>query len=211
MPSNAHLFQCLIGIQCQDFSIVAADQMNTQSVLVLKNDEQKLIPIADNILMGVNGEMGDIVQFTQFVEKNVQLYKMRNMYGLDTAATVHFTRTNLMEYLKSGNPYIINMLIAGFDPGLGGQLYTMDFMAASVRVPFATHGFGGILCMGILDRFYKPTLSEPEAYEVIKTCISEIQQRLFLNLPNFQVKVVSKDGIKELPKITPATFIGTRA
>ncbi|XP_053619261.1 proteasome subunit beta type-2-like isoform X2 [Plodia interpunctella] len=199
--------ECLIGIQCQDFSMVAADQMNTQSVLVLKNDEQKLIRIADNIVMGVNGEMGDISQFTQFVEKNVQLYKMRNEYGLNTAATVHFTRQNLSEFLKSGNPYVINMLIAGYDPGVGGQLYTMDFLAASVKVPFASHGFGGILCMGLLDRYYKPTLTESEAYDIIKTCVYEVHQRLFLNLPNFQVKLVNKNGIKDLPIITPATFI----
>ncbi|CAH0694867.1 unnamed protein product [Spodoptera exigua] len=206
--SNASLFlQCLIGMQCKDFAIIAADQTNTQSIIVMKHDENKFYDMSDHLVMGIIGAPGDRAQFAQFIAKNVQLYKMRNGYQLTTAATVHFTRKTLMEALKTGTPSMVNMLVAGYDTENGGQLYTMDFLASSLRVPFAVHGFGGLLCLGILDRYHKPEMTEEEAYEVIKQCIREVHSRLFVSLPNFLVKVINKDGIKEMPIVTPATYI----
>ncbi|XP_028171497.1 proteasome subunit beta type-2-like isoform X2 [Ostrinia furnacalis] len=175
--------------------------------LKLPIDEKKLHTISDRLVMGLNGSTGDTLQFSQFVAKNVHLYKMRNGYKLDTAAVVHFTRKNLADALKSGNPCMVNMLVAGYDEHLGGMLYSLDFLAACVKVPFASHGCAGLFCLSILDRYYKPTLTEQEAYEVLKMCVREVHRRLFLNLPNFSVKVVSSHGVKKLPPINPATFV----
>lgn len=36
----------------------------------------------------------------------------------------------------------------------------------------------------------------------MKKCVREIHKRLIVNLPNFKVQKVSKDGIKELEVIT---------
>lgn len=43
--------------------------------------------------------------------------------------------------------------------------------------------------------------TEEEAYEVLQRCIAEVHKRLFVNLPNFQVTVVNRDGIKALQPI----------
>ncbi|CAF4950049.1 unnamed protein product [Pieris macdunnoughi] len=202
------LLQCLLGMQCNDFSIIAADQSNTQSIIVMKDDEDKLMQVSDKLLMGVNGDPGDITQFSQYINKNMKLYSIKNGYQLDTKAAVHFTRTTMTDILRRENPFILNLLIAGYDEKEGGQLYTMDFLASCVRLPFAAHGFGGLMSISILSQYYKPSLSEVEAFEVIKLCVREIHKRLFMNLPNFGVKTVSKDGIKTLPTISQASFVG---
>ncbi|XP_047036192.1 proteasome subunit beta type-2-like [Helicoverpa zea] len=207
MPNSSLYFQCLMGMQCKDFAIIAADQTNTQSIIVMKHDENKLYHMSNDLVMGAIGDPGDRVQFAQFVAKNVQLYKMRNGYQLTAAAAVHFTRKTLMEALKGGNPSMVNLLLAGYDEIEGGQLYSVDFLASSVRVPFGVHGFGGLLSLGIIDRNHKPELKEFEAYEIIKQCVHEVHTRLFVSLPNFLVKVINKDGIKDMPIITPATYI----
>ncbi|CAK1544370.1 unnamed protein product [Leptosia nina] len=174
----------------------------------MKVYEDKLMKISDNLLMGVNGDTGDIAQFSQFISKNLKLYSVRNGYQLDTKAAVHFTRTNMADILRKGNPYVLNLLLAGYDEKEGGQLYTMDFLASCVRLPFAAHGFGGLMSVSILNHYYKPNLTEVEAYEIIKLCVKEIHRRLFMNLPNFGVKTVSKDGVKTLPTISQASFVG---
>ncbi|XP_050680510.1 proteasome subunit beta type-2-like [Leptidea sinapis] len=207
MASTANLlYQCLIGMQCNDFAIVAADKNYNQSILVMKDDEDKLIQVSDKLIMGVNGDLGDIAQFTQFVVRNMKLYSLRNGYQLDTAAAVHFTRTNMADVLRTGIPYVVNLLVAGYDDKKGGELYTVDFLASCVRLPFAAHGFAGQLSVGILSQYYRPDLREEEAYELIKLCVREIHRRLIINLPNFGVKSISKDGIKILPPIRPASF-----
>ncbi|XP_046974069.1 proteasome subunit beta type-2-like [Vanessa cardui] len=207
MANTSLIIQCLLGIQCKEFTIIAADQMNIQSFIIMKDDADKLIEMSERLVLGVNGDTADTTQFTQFVEKNLQLYSMKNKYQLDTPAVVHFTRKSMADALRDGNPRMLNMLIAGYDEDNGCQLYTMDFLATCMKVPYAAHGLGGLFGIPILNHYYKPSLSEVEAYHVIKLCVRAIQKRLFITLPNFLVKSLSKDGVKVLPVINPATFM----
>lgn len=63
--------------------------------------------------MATVGESGDTVQFTEFISKNIALYKMRHGYDLSTKCAAHFTRKNLADYLRSRTPYQVNMFVAG--------------------------------------------------------------------------------------------------
>ncbi|KAI8432218.1 hypothetical protein MSG28_004668 [Choristoneura fumiferana] len=91
--------------------------------------------------------------------------------------------------------------MAGYDKENGPELYFMDYLASSVKVPFAAHGYGGFLSVSIMDRYHKPDLTEEQAYDILKMCVKEVHKRLFVSLPNFQVTVVNRDGIKVLPPI----------
>ncbi|KAJ2940728.1 hypothetical protein O0L34_g14839 [Tuta absoluta] len=202
--SNAAMFQCMIGMQCNDFTMIASDQTSIMSIMIMNNDVDKLIPIADNLIMGMNGNSGDMLQFSQFIVNNLELYKVKNGYQLDTAAAVHFTRKSLADLAKKDITATLqlSLLMAGWDETNGGQLYLVDPFAAFVRVPFASQGFGGVLGVSILEYYHKPDLTESRAYEVIQMCVKAVQERSIFNLPNFQVKVVSNNGINKLPVIS---------
>ena len=45
-------------------------------------------------------------------------------------------------------------------------------------------------------------MDEKEAYDLMRSCVKEVHKRLIINLPNFQVQVISKEGIKNLEDIT---------
>lgn len=45
-------------------------------------------------------------------------------------------------------------------------------------------------------------MSPENGYELLKKCVIEINKRLIINLPNFKVQMISKDGIVDLPNIT---------
>lgn len=45
--------------------------------------------------------------------------------------------------------------MGGYDKENGPELYFMDYLASSVKVPFACHGYGGYLSLSIMDRYYK--------------------------------------------------------
>lgn len=62
----------------------------------------KLIEISDSLVIGVTGDTADTTQFTQYVQKNLQLYLMKNKYQLDTPAVVHFTRKSVADALRDG-------------------------------------------------------------------------------------------------------------
>ena len=70
--------ECLIGMAFNDFVMVAADQTNARSIMVMKDDQNKFFNLSDRLVMAVSGESGDTNQFAEYIAKNIQLYKMRN-------------------------------------------------------------------------------------------------------------------------------------
>jgi len=54
----------------------------------------------------------------------------------------------------------VNLLIGGYDDEEKGSLYYMDYLAASVKVPFAVHGYGAMFVLGLLDRYYHESKSQ---------------------------------------------------
>lgn len=47
-------------------------------VVFLYLDHDKMFKMSEKILLLCVGEAGDTVQFAEYIQKNVQLYKMRN-------------------------------------------------------------------------------------------------------------------------------------
>ncbi|XP_039268383.1 proteasome subunit beta type-2-like [Styela clava] len=188
----------LIGIRGPDFVLLAADTSAARSIVVFQQDEDKMVKLGSNTLMAVSGEPGDRDQFSEYIQKNLTLYKLRNGYELSTRAAANFTRRNLAEYLRSRTPYMANLLIGGVDPDMGPALYFMDYLASSMEVPFAAHGYGSYFCLSILDRLYRPDLSKLEAVEILDKCMQELRKRFIIQIPAVRVRIVDKDGIHSL-------------
>ncbi|KAH0503237.1 Proteasome subunit beta type-2 [Microtus ochrogaster] len=193
----------LIGIQGPDYVLVASDQVAASNIVQMKDaDHDKMFKMSEKILLLCVGEAGDTVQFAEYIQKNVQLYKMRNGYELSPTAAANFTRRNLADCLRSRTPYHVNLLLAGYDEHEGPALYYMDYLAALAKAPFAAHGYGAFLTLSILDRYYTPTISRERAVELLRKCLDELQKRFILNLPTFNVRVIDKNGIHNLENIS---------
>lgn len=194
--------ETIIGIRCKDCVVVAADRVNAFSIIMVKNDMNKIFQLNDNLVMAINGEPGDAVQFAEYISKNIQLYKMRHGYDLSPLASTTYVQRNLANYLRSRTPYHVNLMMAGYDTLTDKpHLSYMDYLATTVEVPFGAHGYGSSFVMGLLDRIYKPDCTGDEAVEMLKQCIAEIQRRLIINQPAFQVCKVDKNGVAHLDDI----------
>ncbi|XP_059613502.1 proteasome subunit beta type-2 [Phlebotomus argentipes] len=194
--------ETIIGLKGKDFVMIAADCTHAHSIIMLKEDERKISQISDNLLIATTGESGDTVQFTEYISKNIALYKMRNGYELGPKAAAHFTRKNLADCLRSRSPYFVNLLVAGYDEKEGAELHFIDYLANAKSVNYAGHGYGGMFCASIFDRYYNAGVSQDDAYEILKKCVAEIQKRLIINLSTFNVAVVDKKGTRFLHDIT---------
>lgn len=49
-------------------------------------------------------------------------------------------------------------------------------------------------------------MSQEEGVELLRKCVKELNLRFLANLPAFGVKVIDKDGVRELPDITTAAL-----
>ena len=194
--------ECLIGIQFKNFVLLASDRVNVHSIIIFKSDVDKIKPLGDYLAMGVNGEPGDAIQFSEYISKNIQLYTMRNGYELSPTAAATYIQRNLANYLRSRTPYMVNLLVAGYDTQTNeAQLHYLDYLGSCTRVPFGMHGYGAFFVLGLMDKIYKEESTLEEGVEMMRKCVTEIQKRLVINLPAFKVCVIDKDGRRNLPDI----------
>ncbi|KZV35398.1 folate-biopterin transporter 1, chloroplastic [Dorcoceras hygrometricum] len=173
----------------------AADHPRFTASVVHKTNEDKIMVLDSHKLMGASGESGDRVQFTEYIQKNVALYQFRNGIPLTTAAAANFTRGELATALRK-NPYMVNIILGGYDKDAGPSLYFIDYIASLHKVDKAAFGYGSYFALAMMDRHYRQDMTVEEAIELVDKCILEIRTRLVVAPPNFVIKIVDKDGAR---------------
>jgi 20S proteasome subunit beta 4 len=83
-------------------------------------------------------------------------------------------------------------------PTSSPALYWVDYLGTSIEVPFAAHGYGAHFTLSTMDRFHRPDMSVQEGIELLKMCIGELKKRFIVDLGTFKVRLVDRDGIKEI-------------
>lgn len=195
--------ECLIGIKFDKFVILAHDNSAGRSVLMMKQDQDKLVRLDDRLGMVVCGEAGDTVYFGEYIQKNVALYRIRNGYELSPHAAANFTRLELAESIRSRSPQVVNLLLGGVDVKQSQtHLYYLDYLGTMADVPYAAHGYGSFFTLGTLDRYHRPDMSEEEGVDLLEKCVREIQLRFLINLASFSYYLISPAGFSERRIIT---------
>ncbi|KAL0690339.1 hypothetical protein Bca4012_090017 [Brassica carinata] len=202
-----------MGVVGKGFAIVAADTSAVHSIMLHKNNEDKIMLLDSHKLVAASGEPGDrYFEFgglirVEYVQKNVSLYKFRNGIPLTTAAAANFTRGELATALRKlsfasvrpsvKNPYSVNILMAGYDNESGASLYYIDYIATLHKVDKGAFGYGSYFSLSTMDWHYRSDMSVEEAIELVDKCILEIRSRLVVAPPNFVIKIVDKDGARD--------------
>lgn len=177
--------------------MVCSDTSAVQSVIVMKDDEDKLVPVDDHKLFAISGEAGDRVNFSEYVIANVRLYALRNGMSLSTKAVANFTRGELATALRK-SPYHTNLLMAGYDEGTGPALYWCDYLATLHHMNICGTGYGSMFVLSMFDKMWHEDLTEAEALEMMKKGIEEVKARLVVAPPKYIIKVIDKDGTRTL-------------
>lgn len=188
----------------RSFVIVAADRSAARSVVVFKQDEDKVMVLDDFKLLGWAGLNSDSVRFTEYIQKNMALGSINSGLTLSTFAASNMIRGELADALRKG-PIQTNLLLGGYDErGDTASLYYIDYLASSNKVNFGCHGAASNFVLSILDREWKQGLTEAEGLEIVRKCIAEIQTRFLASQPKFMVKIVDKHGTRQLPQPSSA-------
>lgn len=170
-----------------------------RGISILKDADDKTRSLNDHNLLAFSGEAGDTIQFAEFIQANTQLYTMRHSYDLPPASVASFVRSELASSLRSRHPYYVNMLIGGYDVKTGiPSLYWLDYLASSAEIPYAAQGYAQYYCLSILDAHYKKDMNVEEVAGLMKDCHEELKRRMPIDFKGLMVKIVDKDGIREL-------------
>jgi hypothetical protein len=70
------------------------------SIITIKQDEDKIIPVDSHKVFCIAGEAGDRVQFSDYIIANVKLYSLRNSTSLSTRSVANYARGELATALR---------------------------------------------------------------------------------------------------------------
>ena len=96
------------------FTVLAADCSAARSILVFKQDEDKIHDLGKNKLAACGGPNGDCTSFIEYVQRNIVLNGYRMGVPFSTAAVANFTRGELAKAVRK-RPYQVSLLIGGVD------------------------------------------------------------------------------------------------
>jgi 20S proteasome subunit beta 4 len=66
------------------------------------------------------------------------------------------------------------------------------------EVPFAAQGYGAMFTMGLMDRFHRPDMNLEEGLDLLRKCVDELKKRFIVDLGTWKVRVIDRQGIKEV-------------
>lgn len=190
----------ILGIKLNDSVLIASSKASTRGISVLKADDDKTHKISDHSIIAVTGESGDTVQFADYIAANMNLYNIRHNYEIAPKTAASFIRKQLANSLRSRKPYQVNLLLGGIDTSKEinePSLHWIDYLGTHVELPYAAHGYAGFYALSLLDRHYKPDLSQEQGIELLKLCDKELSTRMPIDYKGLQVKIINADGITD--------------
>lgn len=195
----------MFGIKGADFVLLATDTRSIRSIVVMKGEEEKFRQLNSSSLLAYCGEAGDTVNFAEFIQRNIQLYGIKNDKELGVSAAANWTRRSLADSLRSRHPYQVNVLVGGIErdhlsqnplTSVSPKLYWIDYMAAMVELPFAVHGYASYFCTSLLDRHWREGMNQEEVLGLLKLCLEELKVRFIVNFPKLAIRIVRHDGVQ---------------
>ncbi|KAJ6249446.1 transcription repressor myb5 [Anaeramoeba flamelloides] len=190
----------LVGFVGKNYVLMAGDTNAGRSIMRLKDDFDKLVPIDSHKILAKSGEIGDGNQFCNLIIRNVSLYRIRNETELTTKSVAHYTRRQLATAIRK-NPYSVNLLLGGYDKkDQKGSLYYLDYLGSSKKINYGAQGYAALFVGSILDRFWKEDLDFEDGLELMKKCLREVEKRLIIGTRCFLIKMINSDGISVVEK-----------
>ena len=188
---------CVFGIQGNDYILLAGDRASvSNSIIKLQDTDHKILKLTDNQMIACVGEAYDKKNFSKYIKANMENYYFQNGQRLTTDETAAYIRKELAEGIRS-SPHQCNCLVAGFDVD-GPKLYWLDYLGSYAKLLKAAHGYGAYFLYGLMDNYYKKDLSLKDGEMIITKCINELKTRFSINMVDFDVFKITKDGIEDI-------------
>lgn len=193
--------ETVLGVAFNDFVIIAADRSESFGILRMQEDGVKIHNLTSHVAMAITGEAGDTDQFSKFVQCNFELEKFRDDgWEVSLNRAFHWITWELAQDIRSQKPFIVFPLLGGYDFNENrGRLFWLDYLGTGAEVNYGAHGHGECPAISVLDRFHRSDMTKEAAIELVKDALKAIQTRFVVRQNYFQMVLIDKDGIHELP------------
>lgn len=184
----------IVGLAGPDWVLLAADKSIGSSIICMDNNFDRLIQVSPKHIIAMEGENGDTLQLSEYLQGNVALYKYRNSTELGTDALAHYIRSVIAGSLRTRDAYQVNMLFGGYDEK--PALYYLDYLGTLQKIPYGAQGYCSYFVLSVFDKHYKENMTIEEGKKLMKMALDQIANRFTVMPREFLVKQIDVNGIQ---------------
>ncbi|CAG9532948.1 unnamed protein product [Cercopithifilaria johnstoni] len=143
--------------------IISVDSRASAGEYISSKSVMKILDIGDRMVTTMAGGAADCQFWTRIVAKYCALYELREKTEITVAAASKYFQNVLYSYRNHG--LSVGSMIAGYDKR-GPAIFKVDNEGQRVQLRLCSLGSGSLSAYGILDNFYKPKMTDEEAYKL---------------------------------------------
>ncbi len=194
-----------IGLVGRGFVLVAADTAFRRGTQVLSQDSQRVAVIGERTLLASVGDVGSAKEFASYIARNVALQEIVHGRPVTTRETAHFMRHEVARLLRRA-PVQADFLLVGVDDSSSRidthdsacipQLHWIDRAGAACELKYGAQGPAAAMVVATLDERWHEDMDLPDALDLIRLCLRQLQGRYALTPQGWRVCIVDADGAR---------------
>jgi 20S proteasome subunit beta 1 len=202
----------IIAVQFDGGVILGADSRTSTGSYVANRVSDKLTEIGDRIYCCRSGSAADTQAVSDIVRYN--LSSLNVQLGENTMPRVKTCATLFKKMCYDYKAQLMaGIIVAGWDPVQGGQVYSIPLGGSMVRQPYAIGGSGSTYIYAYCDSAYKTGMTKDECRAFVKNALSLAMARDGSSGGVIRTVAITKDGVdrdftpgNDLPYMTEKQF-----
>jgi len=172
--------------------LMAVDSRASMGSYIGSNSVRKVVTLSDYMLGTIAGGAADCSFWQRNLSLQCRMHDLREGKRITTAAASKLLSNTIYGY--RGRGLSMGIMIGGWDEKLGPSLYYLDDDGTRLKGKLFSVGSGGTYAYGVVDREYRPDLTEDEAVELGKRAIFHATHRDAYSGGVINVFIINQNG-----------------
>eukprot|EP00640_Fibrocapsa_japonica_P004158 CAMPEP_0113934642 /NCGR_PEP_ID=MMETSP1339-20121228/1939_1 /TAXON_ID=94617 /ORGANISM="Fibrocapsa japonica" /LENGTH=216 /DNA_ID=CAMNT_0000936523 /DNA_START=80 /DNA_END=730 /DNA_ORIENTATION=- /assembly_acc=CAM_ASM_000762 len=173
-PGEVSTGTTIMACEYEGGVVVGADSRTSTGTYVANRASNKVTYLADNIFGCRSGSAADTEAVTDYVKYFLESHSTEIGGPPRVRSAAHLVRKLCYE---NKDALMAGMIIGGWDPVDGGQVYSVPLGGTLMRQPVAIGGSGSTYIYGHVDAAYRPGMSKEECHAFVAKAISHAMAR----------------------------------
>jgi proteasome beta subunit len=186
------------ALTCTDGVALAADTRASAGFFIADRHVMKIQKVDKHLGMTIAGGVADAQNLVDIMRYNANIYRLTNRELMPIKSAARLCSNVLFN--QRFYPYYVQIILAGYDNKVGGQIYNIDLFGSMTSEKFISTGSGSPVAYGYLESEFKDNLSVDESYRIAIQAIAAAIRRNAGTGDNINAVIIDKDGYRELSK-----------
>eukprot|EP00541_Cyclophora_tenuis_P009272 CAMPEP_0116568428 /NCGR_PEP_ID=MMETSP0397-20121206/15642_1 /TAXON_ID=216820 /ORGANISM="Cyclophora tenuis, Strain ECT3854" /LENGTH=228 /DNA_ID=CAMNT_0004095699 /DNA_START=84 /DNA_END=770 /DNA_ORIENTATION=+ len=154
--------------------VMGADSRVSTGIYVANRVSDKIAQLSDHIFCCRSGSAADTQALSEYCRHFLSQLSVQTGRPPLVKTAAHLLRK--MAY-KNKDQLLAGLIVGGWDPVEGAQVYNIPLGGALIRMPFALGGSGSTYLYGLMDSEFKEGMTQDQARTLAKKALAHAMAR----------------------------------